>query len=56
MIDKLDNAKGSKGYKYKSDYRAILNWVAADVLKNKVQKKSGNIFLDRAKELQNEQG
>jgi hypothetical protein len=39
MIDKLDNAKGSKGYKYKSDYRAILNWVAADVLKNKVQQK-----------------
>jgi hypothetical protein len=27
MIDKLDNAKGSKGYKYDSDYRAILNWV-----------------------------
>jgi hypothetical protein len=27
MIQKLDNAKGSKGYKYKSDYRAILSWV-----------------------------
>lgn len=27
LIEKLDNAKGSKGYKYNSDYRAILNWV-----------------------------
>lgn len=30
-IDKLDNAKGAKGYTYKSDYRAILNWVADEV-------------------------
>jgi hypothetical protein len=27
LIEKLDNAKGAKGYKYKSDYRAILSWV-----------------------------
>ncbi len=27
LIEILDNAKGAKGYKYKSDYRAILNWV-----------------------------
>lgn len=27
MVQKLDNAKGAKGYKYKSDYRAILTWV-----------------------------
>ena len=32
LIDKLDNAKGAKGYKYKSDYRAILNWVVEEVL------------------------
>lgn len=32
MIEKLDNAKGSKGYKYKSDYRAILSWVAEEIL------------------------
>lgn len=32
FIDKLDNAKGAKGYKYQSDYRAILNWVVEDVL------------------------
>lgn len=28
MVRKLDNSKGSSGRKYKSDYRAILNWVA----------------------------
>lgn len=33
FIAKLDNAKGAKGYTYKSDYRAILNWVVADVEK-----------------------
>ena len=27
MIEILDNYKGSKGKKYRSDYRAILNWV-----------------------------
>lgn len=27
MIEILDNYKGSKGRKYKSDYRTILNWV-----------------------------
>lgn len=32
MIEKLDNAKGAKGYTYKSDYRAILNWVADEVI------------------------
>lgn len=32
MIDVLDNYKGAKGAKYKSDYRAILNWVVDRVL------------------------
>ena len=27
MIEILDNYKGQNGKKYKSDYRAILNWV-----------------------------
>lgn len=27
MVRKLDNAKGARGLKYKSDYRAILKWV-----------------------------
>lgn len=33
FIEKLDNAKGAKGYTYKSDYRAILNWVVEEVEK-----------------------
>lgn len=31
LIEKLDNAKGAKGYTYKSDYRAILNWVVDEL-------------------------
>lgn len=31
MIEVLDNYKGSKGKTYKSDYRAILNWVVTRV-------------------------
>jgi len=34
FIDRLDNAKGAKGYKYKSDYRAILSWVIEAVKKD----------------------
>lgn len=33
MIETLDNYKGSSGKKYKSDYRAILNWVEGKILK-----------------------
>ncbi len=43
MIEKLDNAKGAKGYTYKSDYRAILNWVA-DRVEEEQQKKGGNSY------------
>ncbi|SHK45968.1 phage replisome organizer N-terminal domain-containing protein [Tepidibacter formicigenes] len=32
MIEILDNYKGSKGKKYKSDYRAILSWVVDKVV------------------------
>jgi hypothetical protein len=32
MIEVLDNYKGSKGKKYKDDYRAILSWVVEKVL------------------------
>jgi len=35
MIEKLDNYKGSSGKKYKDDYRAILNWVADEITKQK---------------------
>lgn len=37
MINKLDNYKGSNGKQYKSDYRAILNWVADEVQKGQPQ-------------------
>ena len=37
MITKLDNYKGAKGKTYKSDYRAILSWVADDVMKSPAQ-------------------
>jgi len=45
MIEKLDNYKGATGKKYKSDYRAILNWVAEEILRNQKQSK-----FDAAKE------
>ena len=32
MIETLDNYKGATGRKYKSDYRAILNWVVERVM------------------------
>jgi hypothetical protein len=39
MIEILDNYKGSKGVKYKDDYRAILNWVVGRY-KEELEKKS----------------
>lgn len=35
MIEVLDNYKGAHGKRYKSDYRAILTWVADRVLKER---------------------
>lgn len=35
MIEVLDNYKGANGKKYKSDYRAILNWVKDRVIGEK---------------------
>ena len=35
FIEKLSNYKGSTGKKYKSDYKAILNWVVGVVNKDK---------------------
>jgi hypothetical protein len=40
MVEILDNAKGAKGYKYKSDYRAILSWVVEEHKRRKNQNKS----------------
>ena len=41
MVEKLDNYKGGTGKRYKSDYRAILSWVADEVLKNKREAQPG---------------
>lgn len=35
LVEILDNAKGSKGYKYKSDYRAILSWCVTELEERK---------------------
>lgn len=54
-IEILDNYKGAKGKKYKSDYRAILNWVVERYEEEQRRKqhdksKTGNPFLELAKE------
>lgn len=43
MIQKLDDYKASRGTTYKSDYRAILNWVVGEYQKQKQYGKSTNI-------------
>lgn len=48
-IEILDNYKGASGKKYKSDYRAILNWVIQryeEEQRKKPNKPTGNIFLE----------
>ena len=54
-IEILDNYKGAKGKKYKSDYRAILNWVVERYEEEQRRKqrdkpKTNNPFLELAKE------
>ncbi len=41
MIEILDNYKGASGKKYKSDYRAILNWVVKRVEQEEQQERKG---------------
>lgn len=41
MVTVLDNYKGANGKKYKSDYRAILNWVVDKVMNKKGGKANG---------------
>ena len=50
MIHVLDNYKGSKGKKYKSDYRAILSWVVEKV--NEKGAKSRGSPIDKLKLLE----
>ena len=48
-IETLSKGKERKGYKYKSDYLAVIDWAERD--QKKVDKKtSGNPFLDMLKE------
>lgn len=59
MIKKLDSYKGAKGTTYKSDYRAILNWVA-DAWQE-YEKKQGraspqNPFFEAARKMRDEDG
>jgi len=54
-IEILDNYKGATGKKYKSDYRAILNWVVQRYEEEQYKKqrdkpKSSNPFLELMKE------
>ena len=42
MISKLDNYKAARGMVYKSDYRAILNWVVKEWQKELNAKQNGN--------------
>jgi hypothetical protein len=54
-IEILDNYKGATGKKYKSDYRAILNWVVnryeeEQYKKQRDKPKTNNPFLEIAKE------
>lgn len=54
-IEILDNYKGATGKKYKSDYRAILNWVVnryeeEQYKKQRDKPKTNNPFLELAKE------
>jgi Asp-tRNA(Asn)/Glu-tRNA(Gln) amidotransferase B subunit len=40
MIETLNNYKGSKDKRYKSDYHAILNWVVGKVMKEQPKQPS----------------
>jgi hypothetical protein len=54
----LDNYKGANGKKYKSDYRAILNWVVDKVKSNesKTSSKVTNINTNWFAEIGREEG
>lgn len=49
MITKLDNYKAARGMVYKSDYRAILNWVVKEWQKELNAKQNGNYIGSRCK-------
>ena len=47
-IKKLDAYKGSKGKKYKNDYRAILSWVVDEVKKNNSNAVKTNAYVNES--------
>lgn len=47
MVNKLDNSKGSSGKVYKSDYRAILNWVVDAYYRERPTNRNGKQQYDR---------
>ena len=46
LIEILDNYKGQSGKKYKSDYRAILNWVVDRLQEEKKNKPVSFLDID----------
>jgi hypothetical protein len=42
LIEILDNYKGASGKTYKSDYRAILNWVVTRFREERANERGGN--------------
>ena len=46
MITKLDNYKAARGMTYKSDYRAILNWVTKEYEKEKSNERNTEVRRD----------
>lgn len=46
LIEMLDNYKGSKGKRYKSDYRAILSWCVQRLQEENEKKKGEKMYSD----------
>lgn len=44
MVEKLDGYKAASGRTYKSDYRAILNWVVNEYKKNQTKQQNVTIY------------
>lgn len=60
MIEILDNYKGSKGKRYKSDYRTILNWVAErynkEITENGTQRQTNSTAQNTGRGIENNTG
>lgn len=60
MIEILDNYKGSKGKRYKSDYRTILNWVVdrynEEYLRNGTQRQTNPTAPNTGRGVENNKG